>query len=57
LQVPEGAHPGEHLPIALAGRGEGLRSNDPILLVNNRCDVKILVGIERHQRCGVLFLQ
>jgi hypothetical protein len=46
LQVPEGAHPDEHLPIALAGSGEGLRSEYPILLVNSRSDVKILVRID-----------
>jgi hypothetical protein len=34
------------LAIALPGRGEGSRSNDPILFVDDRCDVKILVGID-----------
>src|SRR5271163_5332383 len=46
LQLSEGAHPGQHLAIALPGRGEGSRSNDPILFVDDRCDVKILVGID-----------
>jgi hypothetical protein len=43
---PKGAHPGQHLAIALLSRGEGSRSNDPILFVDDRCDVKILVGID-----------
>ena len=46
LQLTEGAHPGEHLAIALPGRGEGSCSDDPILFVDDRCDVKILVGID-----------
>ena len=46
LQLSEGAHPGQHLAIALPGRGEGSRSNDSILFVDDRCDVKILVGID-----------
>src|SRR5271163_3204930 len=46
LQLSEGAHPGQHLAIALPSRGEGLRSNDPILFVDDRCDVKILVSID-----------
>jgi hypothetical protein len=31
--------------LALPGRGEGSRSNDSILFVDDRCDVKIRVGI------------
>jgi NAD(P)H-flavin reductase len=46
LQLSEGTHPGQHLAIALPSRGEGSRSNDPILFVDDRCDVKILVGID-----------
>src|SRR6516225_5116492 len=45
LQVTEGPHPGEHLAIALMGGGEGSRSDNPILLIHDRCDVKILMGI------------
>ena|ERR1700679_2853561 len=42
LQVTEGAHPGEHLAIALTGGGEGSRFDNPILLIHDRRDVKIL---------------
>ena len=45
LQVTEGPHPGEHLAIALTGGGEGSRFDHPILLIHDRCDMKILVGI------------
>ena len=45
MQVTEGAHPGEHLAIALTGGGEGSRFDNPILLIDDRCDVKILMGI------------
>jgi hypothetical protein len=46
LDVAERAHPGEHLPIALAGAGEGVRPQHTILLVDHRRDVQILVGID-----------
>src|SRR5580693_7363416 len=46
LQVAEGAHPGEHLAIALTGGGERSRSENSILLVDDRCDVQILMGID-----------
>src|SRR5271163_2459757 len=46
LKLTEGEHPGEHLAIALPGRGEGSCSEDPILLIDYRCDVKILMGID-----------
>jgi len=46
LQLSEGSHPGEHLAIALPSRGEGSCSDDPVLFVDDRCDVKILVGID-----------
>ena len=46
LQIAEGRYPGEHLPIALAGRVEVSRSHDPILLIDNGCDVQILVRID-----------
>src|SRR6202021_79893 len=46
LQVTEGAHPGEHLAIALPGGGEGSRFHDPSLFVDDRCDVQILMGID-----------
>ena len=45
LQVTEGAHPGEHLAIALTGGGEGSRFDNPILTIHDRRDVKILMGI------------
>jgi hypothetical protein len=46
LQVAECAHPGEHLAIALTGGGEAPCSDNPILLIDHRCDVKILMGID-----------
>ena len=46
LKLTEGEHPGEHLAIALPGRGEGSCSEDPILFIDYRCDVKILMGID-----------
>ena len=45
LQVTEGPHPSEHLAIAVTCGGEGSRSDNPILLIHDRCDVKILMGI------------
>jgi hypothetical protein len=35
-----------YLSIALAGTGEGLRSQHPVLLVDDRRDVQVLVGID-----------
>jgi hypothetical protein len=46
LKLTEGSHPGEHLAIALPGGGEASRLDDPVLLVNDRCDVQILVGVD-----------
>jgi hypothetical protein len=46
LKLTEGSHPGEHLTIALPGGGEASRFDDPILFVDDRCDMKILVGID-----------
>lgn len=46
LDFAERAHPREHLPIALAGTAEGLRSQHPVLLVDHRRDVQILVSID-----------
>jgi hypothetical protein len=46
LQLSEGAHPGQHLAIALPGGGEGSCSDHLILLINDRCDVQILMGID-----------
>ena len=46
LQVAECAHPCEHLAIALTGGGEAPCSDNPILLIDDRCDVKILMGID-----------
>jgi hypothetical protein len=57
LQVTEGAHPGEHLAIALTGGGEGSRSDNPILLIDDRCDMKILMGIDaaNNARCSFVY--
>ena len=45
-KLTEGAHPGEHLAITLPGGGEASCSDNPILFVDDRCDVQILVGID-----------
>jgi hypothetical protein len=39
LQLAEGSHPGEHLAIALPGSDEGVRAENPILLIHDRRDV------------------
>jgi hypothetical protein len=46
LDVAERAHPNEHLSIALAGTGEGLRPQHTVLLVDHGRDVQVLVGID-----------
>ena len=39
LQLSEGAHPGENLAISLPGSGEGVRAENPILVIDDRRDV------------------
>jgi hypothetical protein len=39
LQLAEGSHPGEHVAISLPGSDEGVRAENPILLIHDRCDV------------------
>jgi hypothetical protein len=46
LKLTEGSHPNEHLAITLPGGGEASRFDDPVLFVDNRCDVQILVGVD-----------
>ena len=46
LKLTEGSHPGEHLAITLPGGGEASRFDDPVLFVDNCCDVQILVGVD-----------
>jgi hypothetical protein len=46
LDLAERAHPGEHLPITLAGAGEGLRPQHAVLFVDHRCNVQVLVGVD-----------
>ena len=45
LDLTEGSHPGEHLPIALAGRGEALASQNTVAFIDDRRDMQILVGV------------
>ena len=45
LQVAKRPHPGQHLPIALAGRGETMSSQNAILFVHDRRDMQIFVRI------------
>jgi hypothetical protein len=44
--LAEGSPPGEHLAITLPGGGEASRFDDPILFVDDRCDVQILMSID-----------
>ena len=57
LKLTEGSHPGEHLAIALPGGGEGSRFDDPILFVDDRCDVQILMGIDAADNATLSFLR
>ena len=45
LERPEGAHPGEHLLVAVPGGREALAGQPPILLVDDGSDVKVLVRV------------
>jgi hypothetical protein len=45
LDVAQGSHPRKHLPITLSRRGEAAGSKNPFLLVDNRGDMQILVGV------------
>jgi hypothetical protein len=40
----------------LAGRGEGSRSHDPILLIDNGCDVQIIVRVDAADDSTLSFL-
>jgi hypothetical protein len=46
LEHPEGAHPGEHLLVAVPGRWEASARQHPVLLVDNGSDMKVLVGVD-----------
>ena len=54
-KLTEGSHPGEHLTITLPGGGEASRSDNPILFVDDRCDVQILVGIDASNNATLSF--
>jgi hypothetical protein len=45
LQVAKRSHPGQHLPIALAGRGETKSSQERDPVRQDRCDMQIFVRI------------
>jgi hypothetical protein len=45
LNLPEGSHPGEHLPVSLAGCGKASGSQNAILFINDCRDMQILVGV------------
>ena len=55
LKLTEGSHPGEHLTIALPGGGEGSRFHDPILFVDHRCDVQVLMGVDASNKATLSF--
>src|SRR5690242_12560411 len=42
----EGAHPGEHLLVAVPGRREALACEDAVTLIDDGRDVQILVGVD-----------
>ena len=46
LELTEGAHPGEHLPIALPGRGKASASQNAVAFIDDRRDMQILVGVD-----------
>jgi hypothetical protein len=45
LRVAKRPHPGQHLPIALAGRGETMSSQNAILFVHDHRDMQIFMRI------------
>jgi len=45
LDIPQGSHPGKHLPISLASRRKASGSDHTILLVNHSRDMQVLVGV------------
>ena len=46
LDLTEGSHPGEHLPITLPGRGEASAPQNTILFIDDGRDMQILVGVD-----------
>src|SRR4051812_47403701 len=42
----EGAHPGQHLLVAMPGGGERLTSEKPVMVIDDGGDVEILVDID-----------
>jgi hypothetical protein len=45
LDLAEGSHPGEHLPISLTRRCEALGSQNTITVIDNGRDMQIFVGV------------
>lgn len=43
--VADGAHPGQHRPVAGPGGGKELHSQNPVAAVDDRGDVQVLVGV------------
>jgi len=46
FELAEGAHPGEHLAVALPGRREAPTGQELVTSVDDGSDVKILVGVD-----------
>jgi hypothetical protein len=46
VEPPERAHPGQHLPVALSGRGEAAAVDQPVMLIDDRGDMEILMRVD-----------
>jgi hypothetical protein len=54
LEQSEGAHPGEHLLVAVPGRREAPTCQHPVTLVDNGRDVQVLVRVHAADDAAVL---
>jgi hypothetical protein len=52
LYVAEGTHPGQHQAISLPRGGKALCTKNPILVIYDRCDMQIFVGIDATDDVG-----
>jgi hypothetical protein len=52
LYVAEGPHPGPHQAITLPCGGKAICTKNPILVIYDRCDMQIFVGIDATDDVG-----
>jgi hypothetical protein len=45
LDLTEGSHPGEHLPVTLPGRGKALAPQNTVTFIYDGCGMQILVSV------------